>query len=274
MRGYLKVGSWSDGPIPWPRRYRTGSIILCGDLVRAVKLESVEAVCYHWGVCRNVVQKWRHAVQVPECNPGTRQLRRQVRVTADSPARKRAAFRASHPAAILHREKLPHERAHPLARPSTSELVRERMARTGRHINPNLRLWSDKEDKLLGTARDEEIARRINRTVTAVRARRNFLGIPAWNASYSRPWTPAEEALLGVVPDRVLAKRMGRTFAAVQARRETKHLPPVNPERRRFTRQEDALLQSVSNWEAARKLGRSLQVVANRRRYLVSHARL
>ncbi|HZM05736.1 MAG TPA: hypothetical protein VFC44_22275 [Candidatus Saccharimonadales bacterium] len=155
-------------------------------------------------------------------------------------------------------------------RPSTSKLVRERMARTGRHINPDLRLWSDKEDKLLGTARDEKIAHQINRTETAVLARRNILGIPAWNASYSRPSTPAEEALLGVVPDRVLAQRLGRTFAAVQARREIKHLPPVNPVRRRFTQEEDALLKTLSNLEAARKLGRSLQVVAGRRRYLAS----
>ena len=74
MRGYLKVSpNWSDGLIPWPRRWRTGSIILCGDLVRAVKMESVEAVCYHWGVCRNVVQNWRHALGVPEFNPGTDQ---------------------------------------------------------------------------------------------------------------------------------------------------------------------------------------------------------
>lgn len=44
LRGRLRVSrTWSDGPIPWPRRYRTNSIILCADLVRAVKLESVEA---------------------------------------------------------------------------------------------------------------------------------------------------------------------------------------------------------------------------------------
>ena len=274
VRGCLKVGSWSNGLIPWPRRYRTGSIILCGDLVRAVKLESVEAVCYHWGVCRNVVQNWRHALLVTEFNPGTQQLRKQVRGTADSPARERAAFRASHPTAIIHREKLLHERAHPLVRSSSSELVRERMARTGRHINPDLRLWSDKEDKLLGTARDEKIARQIKRTKGAVRARRNILGIPAWNVSYSRPWTTAEEALLGVVPDRELAERLGRTFLAVQARREIKHLPPVNPERRRFSQEEDALLKSLSNLVAARKLGRNIQVVAARRRYLASQARL
>jgi hypothetical protein len=86
MRGYLKVSpNWSDGLIPWPRRWRTGSIILCGDLVRAVKMESVEAVCYHWGVCRNVVQNWRHALSVPESNPGTVRLRNQVRGGPNSP---------------------------------------------------------------------------------------------------------------------------------------------------------------------------------------------
>jgi hypothetical protein len=107
------------------------------------------------------------------------------------------------------------------------------MERTGRHINPALRLWTDKEDKLLGTARDEQIAERIHRTEGAVRARRNNLGIPAWNACYSKPWTPQEDALLGAVPDRVLAARLERTFLAVQARREIKQIPPVNPLRQR-----------------------------------------
>lgn len=232
MRGYLKVSpTWSDGLIAWPQRWQTGSIILCGDLVRAVKMESVEAICYHWGVCRNVVQNWRHALGVPEFNPGTVQLRSQLRAGPDSPTRQRAIARAKHPKAILQREKAPHETAHPLVRKSTSVLVRERMEKTGRHINPALRLWTAKEDKLLGTARDEQIAKRIRRSEDAVRARRNILGIPAWNASYSKPWTAEEDALLGVVPDRVLAKRLKRTFLAVQARREIKQLPPVNPQR-------------------------------------------
>ena len=103
-----------------------------------------------------------------------------------------------------------------------------------------------------------------------MRARRNILGIPAWNVTYSRPWTAKEEALLGVVPDRVLAKRLKRTLVAVQARRERKHLPPAGAQRRRFTPQEDSLLKSVSNQRAARKLGRSTDSVAARRLYLAS----
>jgi hypothetical protein len=143
------------------------------------------------------------------------------------------------------------------------------MARTGRHINPDLRLWTGEEDRLLGTARDEEIALQINRTPDAVRARRNILGIPACNVTYSRPWTAKEEALLGVVPDRLLAKKLNRTFIAVQARREIKHLRPAEAQRRRFTPQEDAVLKSMSNQQAAQKLGRNSEVVAARRRLLL-----
>jgi hypothetical protein len=57
MRGLLPVGCYSDGPIPWPMRRGKRSIILCGDLVRAVQRESVEAICHNWDVCRAVVQK-------------------------------------------------------------------------------------------------------------------------------------------------------------------------------------------------------------------------
>jgi hypothetical protein len=269
MRGYLRVGSWSNGLIPWPRRHRTGSVILCGDLVRAVRQESVEAICHHWGVCRGVVQNWRKALGVPEDNPGTRQLRHRLRTAAHGPARQRAAARAEHPKAILLPAGLPHGRTQPLSRPATSRLMRDRLARTGRHVNPDLRLWTEKEEKLLGTARDAVIARKLNRTKGAVRARRLALGIPARNATYSKPWMPEEDALLGVIPDRELASRLKRTFLAVQARRECKHLPPANPQRRRFTPQEDALLQTMSNEEAAHKLGRDIQIVGARRRYLM-----
>jgi hypothetical protein len=152
MRGLLRVGSWSDGPISWPRHYQTGSIILFGDLVRAVETESVEAVSHHWGVCRNVVQKWRQALHVPEANPGTQHLRQRIKTALDSPGHRRAVVRAQNPTAIIGSAKSLHERSHPLVRPSTSRLVRDRMARTGRHIDPHLRLWTSKEDELLGTA--------------------------------------------------------------------------------------------------------------------------
>jgi hypothetical protein len=206
---------------------------------------------------------------VPESNPGTRYLRHRIKTAVDSPARRRAVIRANNPKAILSSEQAPHERSHPLVSPSISRLVRDRIARTGRHINPDLRLWTDKEDKFLGTARDENIARQINRSRAAVRSRRNILGIPAWNVTYSRPWTTEEEAL-GVVPDRQLAKKLKRTFIAVQARREIRHLPPVGAQRHRFTPQEDAVLESTSNQQAARKLGRDIQIVSARRRYLAS----
>ena len=234
LRGWLRVSpAWSDGRIPWPRRYRTNSLILCGDLVRAVKMESVEAICYHWGVCRNVVQNWRHALGVQEFNPGTMHLHNQSRAGSDSASQLRALMRAQHPTAILRREPTPHPAAHPLVRPANSLRVHERLARTGRHINPQLRLWTETENQLLGTAADDQIAKKINRSKSAVRARRSLLGIPAWHAVYSKPWTPPEDALLGVIPDRDLAGKLKRTFLAVQARREQMQIPPVNPQKRR-----------------------------------------
>jgi hypothetical protein len=108
------------------------------------------------------------------------------------------------------------------------------MAETGRPLNPALRLWTEREIKLLGTAPDEDIARQIGRSKTAVKGRRNSFGIPAWNLSYFCPWSPEEDALLGVVPDRLLAKKLKRTFAAVQARRENKQMPPAHPEGSHF----------------------------------------
>src|SRR5215204_1664503 len=73
-RGTVKVGEYNDGPIPWPMKWGTRSLILCGDLVKAVKHESESAVAHHWGVGIKTVQKWRQVLEVEVYNAGTRWL--------------------------------------------------------------------------------------------------------------------------------------------------------------------------------------------------------
>jgi hypothetical protein len=65
-------------------------------------------------------------------------------------------------------------------------------------------------------APDEEVARRIGRTVHAVRLRRICLGIPDPGG---HGWTAAEVALLGVAPDAERAGKIGRTPGAVTQKR-------------------------------------------------------
>src|SRR3954471_2641361 len=78
IRGTVTVGGYTDAPIPWPRVRKGGNpcLILCGDLVRAVRAESAQAVAHHWGVSPATVWKWRQALGVPERNEGTLRLDR------------------------------------------------------------------------------------------------------------------------------------------------------------------------------------------------------
>jgi hypothetical protein len=72
-RRWVKVDGLTDAPVMWPFTQRCGprSLILCGDLVRAVRDESVAAVAAHWGVARETVWRWRQALGVPEYTRGT-----------------------------------------------------------------------------------------------------------------------------------------------------------------------------------------------------------
>lgn len=75
--GAVKVGGYSEGRIAWPKRLKTGnaSLILCADLVRAVRTESALAVQYWWGVGPVTVWKWRKALGVnPQNCAGTQAL--------------------------------------------------------------------------------------------------------------------------------------------------------------------------------------------------------
>ena len=74
---------------------------------------------------------------------------------------------------------------------------------------------------MLGKASDAQVARRLGRSVTSVKARRLRLGI----ASSRHCWTLGQDALLGKFPDETLARRLGCTVKAVQARRERLGIP-------------------------------------------------
>lgn len=75
--GRVLVGGLTDAPIPWPRRKKGGrhSLILCGDLIKAIHIESSESVQYWWGVGATTVAKWRKMLGVSQVNPGSLKLR-------------------------------------------------------------------------------------------------------------------------------------------------------------------------------------------------------
>jgi hypothetical protein len=78
VRGELKIVGVTDAPIPWPLgagpRGGAKSLVVSGDLVRAIRRESVYALCHWFGVNFQTVTKWRKALGVPQLNFGTRKL--------------------------------------------------------------------------------------------------------------------------------------------------------------------------------------------------------
>ena len=81
LRGELVVTGLTDAPIPWPlgkrpgRSERARSLILTGDLVKAVRRESATAVAYHWRITAQTVSFWRRALGVGPVTEGTHRLR-------------------------------------------------------------------------------------------------------------------------------------------------------------------------------------------------------
>ena len=93
----VKVKGMTDAPISWPSTRRAGNLspILCGDLVRAVRTESEQAVAHHWGVGYPTVWKWRRALGVGASTNGTRRLRMEYaaeKLTPEVRAKARAAM--------------------------------------------------------------------------------------------------------------------------------------------------------------------------------------
>jgi len=77
---FVRAGNMTDAPIPWPTDLRAGkpTLIVTGDLVRAIKRESSEAIQHHWGVGGVTVYHWRKALGVGRITEGTLQRYRDI----------------------------------------------------------------------------------------------------------------------------------------------------------------------------------------------------
>jgi hypothetical protein len=78
--------------------------------------------------------------------------------------------------------------------------------------------WKPKELALLGTLPDEELARRLGRSLIAVSTKRRRLGI-ASASPRPRNWTNAEDKAVRTLTPVEAAAATGRTLQAVYARR-------------------------------------------------------
>lgn len=192
----VKVGGMSsDAPIQWPTALKTGkrSLIVCGDLARAVRTESEIAVAHHWGVSVVTVWYWRKALGVPQITEGTARLYEDYKpekLTDDVVALGREHAREPE--------------------------VRERMAETKRGVpaHPNTR------------AALMESCQQPKSDDWKRQARERMVGKRPWGPNSVRPdWTPNEDALLGTDRDRAVAQKVGRTIAAVRQRRQALGIP-------------------------------------------------
>jgi hypothetical protein len=159
------VTAWTDAPIPWPRcrpleGHGGGSGLLVDEeLARAVRHESAAAIKFWWGVGDYAVWSWRKALGVSRTNnEGSWRLIS-------------AAFNAG-AEAVAEREWTPEELEAKRQRAKEMNLP-QYMRKAQREDR-----WTEEEMALLGTMLDEEVARKIKRTVQAVRLKRVKLGFP------------------------------------------------------------------------------------------------
>jgi hypothetical protein len=192
----VRITGVSEAPIPWPlgqllKGGRRPALVLYGDLAKAVKRESAEAVMHFWGVKANTVWTWRKALGVPQYNQGTTALKsellspwldeiRPAAIAVAGSAERREKIAASgrgkpRPPHVIEAVRKVHAgRAHTEeARRKMSEASRKRGA-----LVPGTRLWTAREDALVRTLPAEQVARKTRRTLAAVYARRRELKLP------------------------------------------------------------------------------------------------
>ena len=82
------------------------------------------------------------------------------------------------------------------------------------------RPWTTEEDSLLGIRSDRALARKLGRTVKAVKNRRRLKKV-----FLVKEWRPEDDKILGTRPDRQVALLLGRLIENVAWRRRKLGIP-------------------------------------------------
>jgi hypothetical protein len=233
-RGDVRIVGLSEAPIRWPigqrlPKGRGRALALYGGLAEAVTRESVEAVAYWWGVTGQTVTLWRRALGVETMTEGTRRLKSERLSPVLERAREAAQPTWSSPerrekiAASLRGKPKPAHVVEAMRKGQTGkphdEAARARMSEAHRRrgtLVPGTKPWTAEEDEAVKTMRPKEAAERTGRTLQAVWARRQALGLPDGRAS----WTAEEDEAVRTLPPKEAAGKTGRTLKAVYGRRE------------------------------------------------------
>ena len=110
---------------------------------------------------------------------------------------------------------------------------------------------------------DQELARRLGRTLFSVRSKRLLSGHSRYHW-----WTEVEQKLLGKLPDDKVARRTGHSERGVQIKRQRCGILNPQPKWRKWTVREGALLGTGPDADVARLVRRSVSAVEARRRQL------
>lgn len=192
VRGTVKIIRLSDGRIPWPIAIVPGvggrSMVLYGELEKAVRRETPSAIMHWWGVGANTVWNWRKALGVTNTEAETARRRkngkrntkalRAMWAKAQDPVRrekiaaaKRGKSRPKHVIEKMNRARL---------KQGTSNATRAKMsaAHRARGTRPPAAgsPWSDAENELLRMLPAAEVAARSGRTLNAVYLQRRRQG--------------------------------------------------------------------------------------------------
>lgn len=111
-------------------------------------------------------------------------------------------------------------------RKSTKVMVHKPRVQEG-GFNPGTKVdWADPRfHRLLGSDKDEIIAKRLGVSDRTVRTQRARAGIPPFRA---KRWTPQVIAMLGKVPEEILAKRLGVSPTAVKYQMKRRRIAPFD----------------------------------------------
>jgi hypothetical protein len=268
----VTVNAISWAPVPWPcaRGGGTRGLILCGDLIRAVRFESPTAVAYHWGVHRSTIVQWRRALEAPRMTLGSGRLRRDywseiltleersVAEASKSPAVP-AEFRASAAGRRLYRKMIAAQRL-AVRRARAAERMLKLWEHPEQHGLPPCHHWTEEEIALLGKESDGEVARRLGIPKPNVTYKRRSLGIP--NLHRRRPWTKKQIALLGTAIDSEVGRKVRKSRNVVRKKRQHLGIPAFKD---RWTEEEISRLGVDTDRAVAKALGRSRLAVARQR---------